>query len=267
MKQSAALLCALALGLPGRPAAAAMASFNLDTSRVEATIKAGKTKKVSIKITNPTTSPMRVTAEFQDVSVSTRNGALQFSEPGTTPYSLKGLGMLPPRELLLPARSVRFVRAQLAVPPDARGGYYGAILFASEPVKRRASEIGGPSFKVRIASLILITVKGTEAPAAKISAFTARREGEKIKVRLAVANAGNVLIRPQGRVRLSQAGRAYPILLKEDANARQRAFLPSETAYYAFDWPDKGLPPGRIEAAVDLDFGGGEVIGADAPLE
>ncbi len=257
-------LCCLLL-LAGFVAAssAAAAQFSVDTSKVEATLKAGKTKKLKIKLINYEEIPLRIKAYVRDVRLAP-DGSPDFFDLGSTPWSLKEFGIQPASDFILPARYFKYVNFEITVPANARGGHYGAVLFEGEPRTKSVKGGGSVNTIFRIASLLYVQVKGTTETMAKIQDFKAWREGGKVKARLSVENDGNVLIRPQGQVRFPKCAAGAP---GQNVNPSKLPLLPGASAQYALDWPDQAISTGACEGAVELDYGGAEILGARTNLD
>lgn len=241
---------------------ATAAQFSVDTSKVEATVKAGKTKKLKIKLVNSEEIPLRIKAYVQDMRVKS-DGSPDFFELGSTPWSLKEFGIPPVSEFILPARYFRYVKFEITVPANARGGHYGAVLFEGEPKTKPVKGGGSVNVKFRIASLIYVQVQGTTETAAKIQDFKAWREGDKVKARLSVENDGNILIRPQGQVRFPKCAAGAP----GDVNPLKFPLMPGTSGQYTLDWPNQEISTGTCEGTVELDYGGAEILGAKTSLE
>jgi len=231
--------------------------INLDTPRSELALKPGQSKRVRIKITNHEEMPVRVKAYLQDVRILP-DGSPEFVEPGSTPWSLKDWVSGMPPYFALGGRSNRGVGFTVTVPENARGGQYGAVLFETEPVRARMRG-GNAKINVRLASLVLIRVKGTETLEAEIKDFKAWRAKDRAHLKVVVANRGNVLIRPHGTLRLGGG-------LREEINRAKFALMPGETAEYSADWPVAGLERGILEAVAEVDFGARNILGAKTQL-
>lgn len=235
---------------------------NLDTPRTELTLKPGQTKRVRIKLINHEERPVRMRAFLQDVTILP-DGSPEFGEPGSTPWSLVDFSVEAPSVFILPGRSQRIVGLKVTVPDHAKGGRYGALVFESEAVKAKASNGARVNVNVRLASLILIDVKGTEVLKAEIRDLTAWREKGEVHVKLSVANTGNVLIRPQGHVQMKTANSAAGNVL----NVAKTAVLPGQTKDYVMRWPERDFSAGRLEVASEVDFGGKDILGSRVTLE
>lgn len=239
---------------------AAAVQINLDTPRTELTLKPGQTKRVRIKLTNHEERPVRMRALLQDVEILP-DGSPEFSAPGSTAWSLKELVSSALPAFALGGRSQRTIGVQITAPQNAKGGWYGAVIFESEPVKSRAAGGGLVNVNLRLAALLLITIKDTEVLKAEIKDLKAWRENGQVKVRLSVANTGNVLIRPQGQIRVRNAASTVDNVL----NAAKIAVLPGQEKDYLVQVPEPAA--GRKEIEAELDFGGKEIAGARVVLE
>jgi len=231
--------------------------------RTELRLKPGKSKRIRIKVTNYGETPIRVKPSLSDLRIRL-DGTPEFIDLGSTTWSLKDAVVQTVQPFVLPPRTTRTVGLKVTLPENAKGGRYGAMLFESEALsppgkKARTSTV---TINIRLASLILIDVKGTEMYKAEVPAFKAFHEGGKIKVQLSVRNGGNLLIRPSGPIRLINGstqvltGELHP----------KRAVLPGDTAQYNIEWPDTNIAKGTYQIVTEVDYGGKEILGAKAEL-
>lgn len=260
---AAALLLSTAC-LAGARAVRAL-ELSLDTPRVELALKPGRSKRVRIKLVNHGEAPVRMRASFSDVRLL-EDGSPDFVPLGSTPWTLDGmLGGIPP-SFSVSGRSSRHLGVRVSLPESQTGGRYGAVLLESEAPRPRRGAGAGVEVSVQLVCLLAVRAKGTELPSARISGFSARRKSDgadAIDAVVAVANEGNVLIRPIGTVSLLADGlpaAGTPL------NPARLAILPGDTREYRVQW--LGLDAaGERQAVAEMDFGGAAGLRADARVE
>lgn len=257
---AAALLLSTAC-LAGARAVRAL-ELSLDTPRVELALKPGRSKRMRIKLVNHGEAPVRMRASFSDVRLL-EDGSPDFVPLGSTPWTLDGmLGGLPP-SFSVSGRSSRHLGVRVSLPESQTGGRYGAVILESEASRPRRGAGPGVEVSVQLVCLLSVTAKGTELPSARISGFSARRKSDGADAVVAVANEGNVLIRPIGTVSLLAEG--LPAA-GTALNPARLAILPGDTREYRVQW--LGLDAaGERQAVAEMDFGGAAALRADARFE
>ncbi len=113
--------------------AAAFAQISLDKRQISFEAQAGQTVTGSVTVINNQARDMTMRAYFEDIVFEPPyTGNLDFAPRGSTPYSLGGLADVSLPSFILPAKSRQNVTFSLTLPKDAKGGYYGVLLFEQE---------------------------------------------------------------------------------------------------------------------------------------
>lgn len=148
--------------------------------RSDVQVAPGKSKKVTIKVTNTTKSPITLHPVANDFVAGDERGtpALILDEKEFAPtHSLKRF-MAPVPDVTIPADTTKEVDVAIIVPKDAQpGGYFGALRFV--PANQASS--GQVNLNASAASLILLTVPGPAIEKLNLTDFDIR-QGDKVDV-------------------------------------------------------------------------------------
>ncbi len=243
--------------LAGSPAYAL--KINITPPRVELSIAPGEEKMGHITITNfDKTGSMRVKVYVQDL-VYLPDGSNDFLPPNSTPWSFADWIKVGPTELDIAPGNEAVVRYLISVPKDVKGGRYGVIFFEVVVPPSKVREVGA-SVTMRLGSIILVTLEGTEVYQARIANIkTAKPKGDKpFSVSCTVENQGNILVRPHGTVKIIDEDKNQ--IAELGMNTDKGGVLPGTSRKFTVEYESK-LPKGIYYAQVVLDYGGEKLLG------
>jgi len=176
--------------------------------RSDISIEPGKSKKVQVTVSNPTSLPIIVSAIENDFISADENGtpALILDADSYAPtHSLKRF-MTPVKNVTVPAGKGVTVDVNITVPASAQaGGYFGAIRFA--PIS--PADGGQVNLSPSAASLILLTVPGPVTEKLDLTDFTVQQNGKAgnffnspkdISTLIRFENKGNIQEGPFGNI-------------------------------------------------------------------
>lgn len=238
--------------------------FNIDPPRNELVIKPGEQKNAFIKLNNTQSDQqMHVKVYYQDIAYLP-DGSNDFLPPTSTPWSACSWFQIRPSEFDLLPREEKIVTVTVSVPREARGGGYSIIFFETlVPAKEKTES--STRMNVRLGSFILVTVDGTEEYKAKLQNISVSRD-EKDKhsvIQVTIQNEGNVLIRPQGTVKLlDKVGEEVKLLTLNEARS---GVFPGTSRAFMVKVEDN-VPAGTYKAETVIDFGGDFLIAGEKNL-
>jgi len=231
-------------------------AFSIEPSRIELDISAGKQKGKTVIIDNSKSDePLHIKVYAQDI-MYLPDGTNDFLAPGTTEWSCANWIKAIPEELDIPPGKTQAVRLSLAVPEQARGGYYAMVFFESGPTM-----VQGLGINFRIGALLDLTVSGTEyrkAELADISFIKPR------KIEIDIFNEGNILMRPKGVIKILNAqGRK---IKQFDFNPPRLGVLPKSLRKFYSELPE-ALAAGTYRIKAEIDYGTKYLLVAELPIE
>ncbi len=236
-------------------------SFGISPPEVELVPAPGGTASGIVVVYNTSGRRVRFRVSVEDIAVRP-NGTVDMLAPGRTPWSLASVTRVLPVEFALdPDRSLP-VRVTVTVPPDARGGRYGAVVVTPTPVLQTTGVTGTVSVVVpRLASRLLVRVRGTEVVSADITSMVAAVRPPGAEVRLLFKNTGNVHVRVQGFVVLLDAsGRQAGKVVLPDV-----VVLPGAVREFRAS-VSTPLAPGTYTVRAVLDYGGPALLAGETGL-
>ncbi|HWH32595.1 MAG TPA: hypothetical protein VNU01_07975 [Egibacteraceae bacterium] len=230
----AAAVLAAAIALPAHAQDAPPMGLSLTPGVVEREV-AGRDVDLPFTIVNNDTNPVDVALSVQRLS-QTVEGAFDYTGPA-------GLVVEPALVRLLPGERAT-VRVTGALPDGAAALYAG--LLAEPRIIRPAG--GNVEVRTRVAGLLLLTTPGAHRRAVEITdvSLTPTAEEGTYRVGAVLRNTGDVHVRPQGVVEISEPG--GPVL--GTATLAGAVLLPGAERRL-----DGGLwtAPAQLPARVDLD--------------
>lgn len=227
----------------------ARAQLLMEQSRVHVTVTPGETVVDAMYIHNTGQHDADIRVYWQDFEyLPPYDGKKQFTQPGTSAYSLGDWISYSPQVLTIPAQGKREIRYTLKVPPDAQGGYYGVLFF--EQALTAAAQNTGVNIITRLGSLFYVETVDSDKSA---RVDNIRIQDEFLKGDF--TNAGNVYQFPKG---------VY-YLVDEDGVAVDRGtmetlyVMPGATAEFMVVI-NQQLAVGDYTMVVTFDQGGGKSI-------
>ncbi|OGG01746.1 hypothetical protein A2Z33_00195 [Candidatus Gottesmanbacteria bacterium RBG_16_52_11] len=160
----------------------------------------GETVIVKAKVRNRAETPLPITVRIEDFVATGEGGQVSLTEKG--PWAVSTWTTVAPVGFTLKPGEVREVEATVAVPRSGvAGGRYGSFVFS-------VSGEGGPgkaALSQEVASLFLLRVSGPVEEKISIQSFSipAFLEFGPVPMTLSFTNTGNVHLKPQGVVTIS----------------------------------------------------------------
>lgn len=235
--------------------------INIDQPKISLTIAPGEKKRTYISVDSyDSKESMLVDVYTQDI-MYLPDGSNDFLPPGTTPWSCANWIRLSPTAFELKPDSERTVKLEVKVPPDAKGGKYAVVFFDVAPpvdIKNLSASISS----VRLGSIILVSVKGTEAYEAELEGLAARKDEEKgeVLVSCVIHNSGNILVRPKGDIVLMDTEGNE--ISKKDLNPAKGGVLPKTNRTFIVNWPLDNFEEGKdYTLQTTIDYGGEVLLG------
>lgn len=229
--------------------------------KIKEMVDPGEVLEKIISITNESDSDKILYPVLRDFRAKDETGTPDFilpsSEPG--PY-LSSWVDIPPDGVNLGPNETKDIKFKVNVPPTiGPGGYYGAVVFGTEPPKIKLdSEEKGAAMTIsqQVAALLLLQVRGEVREEANIREFGTEKSfyGTPFSVKFftRINNSGNVFIEPHGTIKITN------MLGKEITglpfNDRGSNILQQSTRRFENFWTgDQGF--GRYRAELILAFG------------
>ena len=234
--------------------------MNIDPPRVKLFINPGGTESGYITVLNyDQNEEIHVKVYVNDL-VYAPDGSNDFLPEGTTPWAAADWLKIGPTEFDLKPSDQMKVRYVVDVPEDATGGRYGVVFFemSAPPDELTAT---GAAINIRLGSIFLVTVKGTESYDAELQGLKVSKPDEDgaFDISCMVRNSSNVLIRPRGPVKIidSSQNEVAELLL----NPQDGGIFPRTNREFVVKYEKKKLVPGEYFVQVVLDYGGEDYLG------
>ncbi len=238
--------------------------MNIDPPRLEISVESGQEKGGYITVTNyDEENTIHVKVYINDL-VYLPDGSNDFLPEGTTPWTVADWLKIGPTEFDLPPAEQVKVRYVVEVPEGVRGGRYGVAFFEVSPSLRELKGRTSAAINVRLGSIFLITVQGTEEYRAGIQDVRVGkpdRDGA-FEIYCTVRNGGNVLIRPNGPVKIIDSSKTEIAELM--LNGTKSGVLPGTSREFSVKYDGTKLASGKYIVQVVLDYGGEDYLGGQA---
>ncbi|MDQ7820710.1 MAG: hypothetical protein QN173_09650 [Armatimonadota bacterium] len=262
LPRAAAAAAALALVSAAAAGQAQPLSFGLSPPEVELAPAPAGTATGIVVVYNRSGRRVRFRASVEDIAIRP-SGTMDVLRPGSTAWSLASFTRVLPAEFDVDPDRALPVRVTVTVPPDARGGRYGAVVVAPTPVLQTTGVTGTVSVVVpKLASRLLVRVRGTELVSADIQSMVAVARPPGAEVRLLFRNTGNVHVRVQGFVVLLDAsGHQTGKVVLPDV-----VVLPGGAREFRATWATP-LTPGAYTVRAVLDYGGAALLAGETGLQ
>lgn len=238
--------------------------MNTDSPRVEMSVNPGEGQSGDISIFNyDEEETIRVKAYINDL-IYLPDGSNDFLAVGATPWSVTGWLKIAPTEFNIPPKGEVKMRYRVDVPKGVEGGRYGVVFFETSPSLKELKGKTGATINVRIGSIFLIIVKGTERYSAELEGLAVGKPDEKgvFEISCNIKNKGNVLIRPNGPVKIIDSSKSEIAELK--LNEEKSGVLPGTSRQFSIKYDKGKIAPGDYFAQVVLDYGGDALLGGQA---
>lgn len=238
-----------------------VSSMKVVPSIIEDLIEPGEIIEKEIKVVNYSDMPITVYVYIKDFKAADETGKAELIVPGTEEgnYISSWLNITNEAIDFVPGEE-RVVPFTINIPEDiGPGGYYGAIVFGTEPPEVRAKgEEKGAAIGIsqQTASLILLQRAGDAIEKAIIKEFNADKQLYNVPFEVnfttRIENLGNVHIKPRGIIEVNNMlGRKVAVIIVNDEGGN---ILPSSARIFKNTWKDD-FGFGRYEASLAISFG------------
>jgi len=246
------LVCSACLTLYHKEALA----FGVEPSRIELSIAGGKQKGATVTISNlRSPEPLHIRIYAQDI-MFLPDGTNDYLPVGSTDWSCSRWIKVVPEELDIPAGGTVNVRVSIAVPEEAKGGYYSMLFFETGGFSPE-----GLSINFRIGALVDISVLNTEVRQAKIENISFVKPDQFV---VDVFNEGNVLVRPGGKIKILDARGKR--IKQVSFNSSRVGVLPKTLRKFTVDL-EQPLSRGKYTAKAEIDYGTKYLLVGELPIE
>jgi hypothetical protein len=274
MHTMAVLTCLLCWGLATSTTFAQGYSVNIQGHNY--TAAPGETINGIIKVDSALSEETTVAATTGNVSRQlTDKGEYTFADSDLT----ESRSLLPwltftPDQGVLPPKGSLAIQYAVNVPndPTLKGTYWGAVYVTRTPSQEeiiaqpsndgKTTEVG-IRIVFRFAVMIVVTIKGSEPPAAKFTSITINDVNGLPQVVAEVENSSTTLAKPKYWLQLKDTAgtTVYQSLEKTEFT-----LLPESKRLVKASLTDKPLDPGQYLLLIIADYGAPKLIGAQAKL-
>ena len=214
---------ALALGVAAQ--SESVTAYNIEVSPIKTIIELdrGEEHQLALRVGNQTAEEQTFFLKVNDFIVEDEQGSPQFLEPGAqrdTSHSLSEWLRLSTERLVVSAGSTEVFTVTISVPENAEpGGHSAGGILETVQGQDMVGEDGGAINAIgRIASPILVSVPGAVTESLELTSLSTNKriywEGNPtVKMRVALANTGNVHVSPTGAFFITGGFAAEPTSL------------------------------------------------------
>ncbi len=210
----------------------------------------GDELKNVIRVSNPHEEPLKVSVDTRNFVAVGEGGSVGLTEE-ETPFSLASWISVSPTEAVIPGETSRYFNVQTNVPANAEpGGHFGSVVFRTGG---GAVQQTGASVAQELGALFLLRVAGKVTEEGELASFAAEKnfwEYGPVAFDLRVENLGNVHIKPQGKIKITN------IFGKEVAEVEvaPQNVLPGAVRRFTPSWDRKNVI-GKYTANLSLVYG------------
>jgi len=246
----------------------ALQKMNIDPPRVEVVLPVGGEEGGYISVSNQDEEEaMHVKAYVNDL-VYLPDGSNDFLPPGTTPWSCGDMLRIGPTEFDIQPGEEGRLRYVVSIPEGASGGKYGVVFFELSPSLEALTGRGGAAVNIRLGSIVLIEVKGTQTYLAVLNDMGINRlEGEDgaFVIFCTVYNGSNILVRPNGVIKIIND--TEEVVAELDMNKEKTGVFPATSRTFYTKYSGEKLEPGTYYLQAVLDYGGDAYLGGQKKFE
>ncbi len=232
--------------------------LNVWPPKIELSVLPGESQTGVITVQNITAFKHRVYAYPQNVKM-TISGDLEFTEDSLGYGCVEWLS-INPLEFDLPQGSTQQVRYTIKVPLAAEGSHIGVLFFHTKP--QSAIKSTGSQITARVGTIIIETVPGSGEKQAEVTGLEVKKplaRGPAV-AELTIKNNGSILLRPEGILELkNDRGLTLGKIMVNEV--REGVFPYSQRTYRL---PLENIEPGHYSLEATLDYGGAEILVAEA---
>jgi hypothetical protein len=231
-------------------------SLGVTPASVDAKVKRGTTYTQTFTLSNNSSERMRFACSISDYWYDGQNKRV-LGAPGSLPRSASLWVQFSPAEILVEPNSSATVKAIIAVPKTASGGYYTLLIFEATPVAREANlpQSGNTTVTASVGvcfrGLAMLTtednseynVEVVEGQASPPSASS------PLEMKLDLKNRSTTHVRIQGVFALlNEAGK-----LAGRGKIESKRYMPGQRDILKSSWTGD-LPPGNYTLVVTLKY-------------
>ncbi len=222
---------------------------------IEDRVNPGDTYSFTLQVTNIAEVERTFFLVAQDIKLLDDRGQPVFVEPGEpTGYELSSWVKMPQESVTLGAGETRDVPFTIQVPANASpGSHFGGVFMDSRAPRLRAS---GAGIGVMVGSVISLRIAGDVTEDARLREFSTQAlvyNEANVEFTALVENLGNVLIRPQGFLEITDMWGSKVGQVR--VNESGAAIFPFAERSYITQWEDDGFAFGRYQVVLSLTYG------------
>lgn len=236
--------------------------FGINPGEIELVPGPGGTATGVLVVFNRSAQRVRFTVKIEDMYIRP-TGELNLLEPGSLDWSVAKFSRVTPTQFDLDSNQQVPVRVTVTVPPDARGGRYGAIVVSPAPVLQTGPRVQGTITIIvpKLVAKLLVPIRGTEVVGgAIVNMLAASKPGGKgADIKVVFRNSGNVHVKTTGDVFILDASgqQVGKVRLPE------ALVLPSSIREFKLSWDAKPLEPGTYTVRAVMDYGADVLISGE----
>ncbi len=222
---------------------------------IEDRVDPGQIYRFSIKVTNLSENERTFNLLARDISGLDDRGIPIFTEEGeSTIYELSSWIVLPQDSIILKPGQSTSVPFSVQVPAEATpGAHFGGVFFEVRPDQLSST---GAAVGSRVGTIINLRISGAITEDMRLREFSTENflyDSPPVTFTTRVDNLGNVLIRPQGVIEVSDMfGKTVGTI---EINKSAAAVFPGGNREYAADWEYEGFTFGRYQALLSFVYG------------
>ena len=239
----------------------AVSSMRVTPAILEDLVEPGEIIKKEIKVVNYSDGPVTMYAYIMDFKAADESGKAELIAPNTEDGNYLSSWLdITGEAIEFNVGQERVISFVINVPESVGpGGYYGAVVFGTEPPKVRADggEKGAAvSISQHTASLILLQVAGDVDENAIIKEFNANKRFYttpfEVDFYTKIKNLGNVHIKPRGIIETrNMLGKKVSVITINDDGGN---ILPESERVFRNSWKEN-FGFGRYESSLAVSFG------------
>ena len=244
-----------------KPVKAQSIGIRISPTIIDEPVDPGELLQSAVTVTNESDTPRTLYAYLRDFKAEGETGQAVLIPPGSeSGYYLASWIDITDQALEFAPGEQKTIPFAVHVPDDVGpGGYYGAILFGTEPPRlflENGDKGAGMAVAQQAGSLLLLQVKGEANESASIREFTTDKgvygTPFDVNFQIRIQNSGNVHVKPRGSIIIKnmfgkEVGR---IMVNDDA----ANVLPNSIRRFESEWQG-GTGFGRYSAELGLSFG------------
>ena len=224
-------------------------NFSVEPSRIELSVPAGKQRGKTVRVNNKRLDQLtHIKVYVRDV-VLLPDGTNDFPPSGSTAWSCANWVKVVPEEFDISPGKFSEVRVSIAVPEGMQGGYYAMLFFETTPSYVEK----GIGVNFRIGAFVQVTIPGTEIRQARLADMVVPNPRS---TELHIFNDGNVLVRPKGKLRVSDAQGKR--IAQIEINPDNLGILPKTLR--KFPMTLDVLPRGTYLLRAEIDYGSSSLL-------